>query len=65
MALQLVTCLGPVRAVRAGEGPVTVLGDVVTFQLRVVPEVDVADVTPLRREVFVARLSVNILEEKI
>ena len=53
VALELVLCLRPVRAVRAGKGSVAVISDVVTFQLRVSPEVDVADVTPLGREVLV------------
>ena len=47
VTLELVARLGPVRAVRAGERPVAMLGDVVTFQLRVSPKVDVAEVTPL------------------
>ena len=64
VTLELVARLGPVRAVRAGERPVAMLGDVVTFQLRVSAEVDVADVTPLRREVLVARLPVDILDEE-
>ena len=54
MALQLVLRLGLVRAVRAGEGPVAVLGDVVPLQLGVSLEGGAADPALLGRRAVVA-----------
>jgi hypothetical protein len=63
VSVQLLLRLGPVRAVRASEGPVAVLGDVVPLQLGVGLEGGAADAALLRRRALVD-LSMKSLAER-
>jgi hypothetical protein len=64
VAVQLLLRLGPVRAVRASEGPVAVLGDVMPLQLGVGLERGAADAALLRRRALVDLSMKSLVERK-